>query len=118
MRRDWLKLLALLLPVLTGCLSHTRKLQQTKFAAPVMNADVLQLVETINQRYDQISSLTATMDFTASVGGTRRGKRTDYTSCLGYILFRKPHMLRVLILVLVLHTHAMDLASNGTFATS
>ena len=48
MRRDWLKLLALLLPVLTGCLSHTRKLQQPKLAGAVMNAERDLLVEAIN----------------------------------------------------------------------
>ncbi len=115
MRKNWSRFLALLLvlPVLTGCLRHTRRVQQPKMAGPVMSADVLDLVQRINQRYDQIQSLTATMDFTASVGGARQGKQTDYTSFLGYILFRKPEMLRVLILVPVLHTHAMDLASDG-----
>lgn len=118
MRKEWLNsLLLLLLPVMTGCLSQTVKLQQPELAGPVVNADVLQLVETINQRYDQISSLTATVEFTASVGGEERGQRTDYASCTGYILFRKPRMLRVLVLLPVLHTHAMDLVSNGTSFT-
>jgi hypothetical protein len=117
MRKDWLKFAALFLPVLTGCLSHTRKLQQPKLAGPVMNADVLDLVSGINKRYDGVSSITATADFSASVGGAHRGKQTDYTSFRGYILFRKPQMLRVLILVPVLHTHAVDLASNGTTFT-
>jgi hypothetical protein len=71
--------------VLTG---HTRKPQQPALAGTVVNADMLQLFETINQRYDQVSSITATMDFTVSVSGTHRGERTDYTSCLGFILFR------------------------------
>jgi hypothetical protein len=106
MRRDWLKLLALLLPVLTGCLSHTRKLQQPKPAGIAMNADAVQLVEAINYRFD-------TVDFAASVGGAHKGQETDYTSIRGYIIFQKPKMLRVLGLVPVLHTHAFDLASNG-----
>ncbi len=114
MRRDWSKFLALLVPVVTGCLSHTRKLQQPKPAGAVMNAEALQLVEAINRRYDQVNSLTATVDFAASVGGAHKGKQTDYTSVRGYILFRKPKMLRVLGLVPVLHTHAFDLASNGS----
>ena len=113
MRRDWLKLLALLVPVLTGCLSHTRKLQQPKLAGVALNADAVQLVEAINHRYDQVNSLTATVDFAASVGGAHKGQETDYTSIPGYILFRKPKMLRVLGLVPVLRTHAFDLASNG-----
>jgi outer membrane lipoprotein-sorting protein len=117
MRRDWLKLLALLVPVLTGCLSHTRKLQQPVLAGPALDADVLELVKGINDRYDKIQSLTATMDFAASVGGAHSGAQTDYTSFRGYLLFRKPQMLRVLIKVPVLHTDAMDLASDGTTFT-
>lgn len=107
----------LLLPVLAGCLSHTRKLQHPRMAGPVVNADAMQLVRGINQRYDEMSSLTATVDFTASVGGARLGKRTVYTPCLGYILIRKPQMLRLLVLVPVLHTHAIDMASDGTTFT-
>jgi hypothetical protein len=113
MRRDWWKLLALMVPALTGCLSHTHKLQQPKLAGVALNADAVQLVEAINHRYDQVNSLTATVEFAASVGGAHKGKETDYTSIPGYILFRKPRMLRVLGLVPVLRTHAFDLASNG-----
>jgi outer membrane lipoprotein-sorting protein len=103
----------LLLPVLTGCLSHTRKLQQPKLAGNAVDADAVQLVQAINHRYDQIKSLTATVDFAASVGGAHKGKETDYTSLPGYIIFGKPQMLRVLGLVPVLRTHAFDLASDG-----
>ena len=117
MRRDWLQLLALSLPVLTGCLSHTRTLQQSKPAGAALNADAVQLVEAVNHRYEQVNSLTATVDFAASVGGAHKGQQTDYTSVRGYILFRKPQMLRVLGLVPVLHTHAFDLASDGTSFT-
>jgi outer membrane lipoprotein-sorting protein len=113
MRRDWWKLLTLLFPVLTGCLSHTRKLQQPKLAGTVLNADAVQLVDAVNKRYEQINSLTATVSFAASVGGAHTGKQTDYTTIPGYILFRKPQMLRVLGLVPVVRTHAFDLASNG-----
>ena len=113
MRRNWWKLLALTLPVMTGCLSHTRSLQQSKVTGVVLNAEAEQLVVAVNQRYDQIKSLTATVDFAASVGGAHKGKQTDYTSVRGYILFRNPQMLRVIGLVPVLRTHAFDLASNG-----
>jgi outer membrane lipoprotein-sorting protein len=113
MRRDVWKLLALVVPVLTGCLSHTRKLQQPKLAGAAMNADAIQLVEAINRRYEQVNSITAPVDFAASVGGAHKGKQTDYTTIPGHILFRKPGMVRVLGLVPVLRTLAFDLASNG-----
>ena len=113
MRRNWVRCLALLLPVLTGCLSHTRKLQQPKLAAAVMNADAIQLVEAVNKRYDQVTSLSATVDFAASVGGAHKGKQTDYTAIHGYIRLRKPEMLRVLGYLPVVRLRAFDLASDG-----
>jgi len=114
MQKRWLKMCLLaVLPGLTGCLRHTRKVQQAHVAGPALNADVAQLVNGINERYQAIQSLTATVEFTASTGGAHQGKQTDYTSFRGYILLRKPQMLRVLGLVPVLHTHAFDLASNG-----
>jgi hypothetical protein len=115
-RKGWLKLSALLLPVVTGCLSHTRKPQQSQLI-PMINPDVAQLIEIINQRYQQVSSLTTTLDFAVSVSGPNRTGWTDYTPCSGYLLFRKPYRLRVLVLVPVLHTHAMDLVSDGTTFT-
>jgi hypothetical protein len=113
MRRDWLKVLALLLPVLTGCLSHTRKLQQPKPAGTALNADAVQLVEAVNLRYDRVNSLSATVDFAASVGGVHKGQQTDYTSIHGYIRLRKPQMLRVLGYLPVVRLRAFDLASDG-----
>ena len=113
MRRDWLKFLALVVPVLTGCLSHTRKPAAAKIGRGGAERRRGAVGGGVNQRYDQVNSLTATVDFAASVGGAHKGKQTDYTSIPGYILFRKPQMLRVLGLVPVLHTHAFDLASNG-----
>jgi outer membrane lipoprotein-sorting protein len=117
MRRDWLKFLALLVPVLTGCLSHTRSLQKPKLAGTVLNADAVQLVEAVNRRYDGVNSLTATVDFAASVGGAHTGKQTDYTSIHGFIIFRKPEMLRVIGQVPVIRTTAFNLASNGSTFT-
>jgi hypothetical protein len=102
-----------MVPVLTGCLSHTRRLQQPKLAGAVMNADAMQLVEAVNRRYDQVNSLSATVDFAASVGGAHTGKQTDYTSIHGYIRLRKPEMLRVLGYLPVVRLRAFDLASDG-----
>lgn len=113
MRRSWLSALALFFPILSGCLSHTRKLQTVRPPAVVETADAVQLADSLNRNYAAINSMTATVDFQASVGGTRKGKVTDYTSFRGYILLRKPEMLRVLGLVPVVRTTAFDLASNG-----
>jgi hypothetical protein len=101
------------LPWLSGCLYHTHKVEKTTLAGPAMDASVAQLVNGVNDRYSAISSLTATVDFQATTGGARQGKQTDITPFHGYILLRKPAMLRVVGLLPVVHLHAFDLASDG-----
>jgi hypothetical protein len=102
------------LPFLTGCLYHTRQLPQPKSAGPALDEGVAQLITDVNSRYDAIQTLSARVDFSAQIGGVKRGKETDTTSFGGIILMRKPNSLRVLGLVPVLRTHAFDLASDGT----
>jgi outer membrane lipoprotein-sorting protein len=101
------------LPWLSGCLYHTHKVEKTTLAGPAMDASVAQLVNEVNDRYSVVNSLTATVDFQATTGGARQGKQTDITPFHGYILLRKPAMLRVLALLPVVRTHAFDLASDG-----
>jgi len=113
MSKHWLRALTLILPALTGCLYHTRKLQVPKAPAIVLSAKADDLVSRVNKQFASIQTLNATVEFQAQVGGTKKGAVTDYTSFRGYILMRKPGDLRVLGLVPVLHTRAFDLASKG-----
>ncbi len=112
-RRWWSVGFLAVLPWLSGCLYHTHKVEKTTLEGPPMDATVAQLVNGVNDRYGAISSLTATVDFQATTGGARQGKQTDITPFHGYILLRKPAMLRVLALLPVVRTHAFDLASDG-----
>jgi hypothetical protein len=112
-RRWWSVGFLAVLPYLSGCLYHTHKVEKTTLAGPAMDASVAQLVNGVNDRYAAISTLTATVDFQATTGGARQGKETDITPFHGYILLRKPAMLRVLALLPVVRTHAFDLASDG-----
>jgi hypothetical protein len=112
-RRWWSVGFLAVLPWLSGCLYHTHKVERTTLAGPPMDASVAQLVNGVNDRYTAINSLTATVDFQATTGGARQGKQTDITPFHGYILLRKPAMLRVLALLPVVRTHAFDLASDG-----
>lgn len=114
MRKFWFQAIALCLPVLTGCLSHTRKLPQPKLPNVVMSADTQYLVDRINEQCQAVKTMNATVEFRASVGGERKGQVTDYTSIRGYILLRKPEMLRILGLLPVVSTRAFDLASDGS----
>lgn len=106
-------LLLLLLPFTNGCLVHTRRIQQAKMPSVVMTATAEDLVKAINDQCNRIQSLSASVEFQATVGGPKNGKEKTYTSFNGYILLRKPESLRVIGLVPVLHTRAFDMASNG-----
>lgn len=98
---------------LTGCLKHTRILEKPQAPRVIMSASADQLIHILNQRYDAIHSMNATVLIRASVGGANKGKITDYTSLRGYILLRQPNMLRVLGLLPVVETRAFDMASDG-----
>lgn len=105
--------LSLCMLTFTGCFKHTRILEKPMQPSVVLSASSQQLIQAVDQRYDAIHSLNATVLIRASVGGVNKGKVTDYTSIRGYILLRQPNMLRVLGLLPVVETRAFDMASNG-----
>lgn len=55
----------------------------------------------------------ATVDIDTSVGGAKRGKITDYQQIRGFVLARKPAMLRMIGLMPFVRTTAFDMVSNG-----
>jgi outer membrane lipoprotein-sorting protein len=57
--------------------------------------------------------LSANVDFSVSTGGERKGKVTDYRTFSGYVLVRKPDMLRMIGLVPVVRNRMFDMVSNG-----
>lgn len=111
--------MTLALPALNGCLWHTRKVPQAKLPENVLSAAPEQLIAIVNKQYDAISSLSATVTFTATQGGALKGSEKTITPFSGYILLRKPESLRVLGYLPVVHTVAFDMASDGaTFKLS
>lgn len=105
--------LTLLLPALNGCLWHTRKVPLAKMPTHVLSAAPDQLVAIINHQYDAIHSMSAAVTFTATEGGSLKGKVKTITPFSGYILLRKPESLRVIGYLPVVHSPAFDMASNG-----
>lgn len=98
---------------LSGCLKHTRLLERPQRPPIVLSSGAQQLIQSLNERYDAIHSMSATVLIRASVGGASKGKVTEYTSLRGYIRLRQPDMLRVLGLLPVIETRAFDMVSNG-----
>jgi hypothetical protein len=115
LRGRWLMVaLTLVLPALNGCLWHTHRVPQVRMPQNVQSAPPDQLVQSINRQYDAINTMSATVTFTATEGGSLKGKETTYTSFSGYILLRKPESLRVIGFLPVVHTRAFDMASDGS----
>jgi hypothetical protein len=109
---------ALLLPILlTGCslFPTTRKLPVPKAPSITQTVTPGELVARLNQRWDALKTLTATVEIQASVIKTKEGVAKDYPTLRGFVLMRKPAMLRVV--GQDLGVRMFDMASDGTDST-
>jgi hypothetical protein len=104
--------LLLVLP-LTGCLFRSRKVERTMSTAPLQSATQQELIDYINAQAGKIHTLQATVDIDTSVGGVKNGKVTDYQQIRGYVLARKPAMLRMIGLLPIVRNRAFDMVSDG-----
>ncbi len=98
---------------LTGCLWRTRLPVQTATTAPLKTATQAELSDSINTQAATIQSMQATVDIDTTVGGEKKGRVTDYQQIRGYVLARKPEMLRMIGLLPIVRTKAFDLVSDG-----
>ena len=102
-----------LAPALTGCLTHTYSVPKTRPADIILNSTLDQLVQQLDTRYNEIQTMTATVEIEATTGGGRKGQATDSPAFSGYIFMRKPEDLRVLLKVPVLGSKALDMVTDG-----
>ena len=105
--------LTLPLFLLSGCLFTTRKLPVPKAPTITQTATQDQLVKFLNQRWDALDTLYATVEIQASALKTSKGEEKDYTSFPGIIMMRKPEWLRVYGRVPVIGSRMFDMASDG-----
>jgi outer membrane lipoprotein-sorting protein len=106
-------LAACLLPI-SGCLYRTHKVKAPEYSqAQLQQATAQQLIESINSQAAKIQTLSETVDIAASSGGAQKGKITEYQEIRGYILLRKPAMLRMIGLYPVVRNKAFDMVSDG-----
>ena len=105
--------LALPLLLMSGCLFTTRKLPVPRGPATIQTVTGQELVARLNQHWDALNTLNATVEIQASVTKANEGVARDYTTIRGIILMRKPEMVRVLGRVPVLGTPLFDMASDG-----
>jgi outer membrane lipoprotein-sorting protein len=97
----------------TGCLFHTRPVEETYSKAPLRESSQVTLIDSINEQAEKIKSLQATVDIDTSAGGAKKGHVTDYKEIRGYVLARKPAMLHMIGLLPIVRTTAFDMVSDG-----
>src|SRR5205807_3975177 len=99
---------------LTGCLFRSHKVQPREVSkAPLKTATQAELIEYVNTQAARVQSMQATVDIDTSVGGVKKGKVTDYKQIRGYVLARKPAMLRMIGLMPIVRNRAFDMVSDG-----
>jgi outer membrane lipoprotein-sorting protein len=105
--------LAALLLGETGCLFRTRLVEVRTSTAKLQTATKQDLINRINAEATQIKTLNASVEIATSVGGEKKGKVTDYQEITGFILVRKPDMLRMIGLFPIVRNRAFDMVSDG-----
>jgi outer membrane lipoprotein-sorting protein len=109
--RSALVLLAVL--PLTGCLFRSRKVDSPMASVQLESATQQELIDYINKQAAAIQTMQATVDIDTTVGGVKKGKVTDYQEIRGYVLARKPAMLRMIGLMPIVRNKAFDMVSDG-----
>ncbi len=98
---------------LGGCLFRTRTLDRQFSDRPLKTATQQELIEYVNTQAAKIQSMQATVDIDASAEDQKNGRVTDYKEIRGYVLARKPAMLRMKGLLPLVRNTAFDMVSDG-----
>ena len=100
---------------LSGCLFRSSRTVPTRTltTAPLREATLDELVAAMDSSAQHLQTLNASVDIDVSTGGSRKGKVTDYREVSGYVLVRKPEMLRMIGLVPVVRNRLFDMVSDG-----
>lgn len=87
----------LLPPFLAGCslIPTTRRLPLPKAPAITQSATPEQLVKQLDDQWNALQTLTATVEIQATETKKTEGIEKDFPSCRGFIVMRKPNLLRV-----------------------
>jgi outer membrane lipoprotein-sorting protein len=98
---------------LSGCLFRSHKVEPQINPATLKTATKQDLIAYINSQAAKIQSIQATVDIDTAVGGAKKGRVTEYQQIRGYVLARKPAMLRMIGLFPILRNRAFDMVSDG-----
>ena len=86
---------------------------QTHPPSQVLSSSLDAIVKSTADRFDNIKSLKASVEMSASTGGGKEGKVVDYASFTGYILMRKPGDFHFVGLAPAIRTRMIDMVTDG-----
>ena len=109
-----LGLIASVLACSQACLFRTRKVQVYTNNEQMQTATLDDLVNRINTEAAKVQTLDATVNIDTTVGGGKKGQVTDYQQISGYVLIRRPSMIRMIGLFPLVRNKAFDMVSDGT----
>ncbi|HZR65804.1 MAG TPA: DUF4292 domain-containing protein [Terriglobales bacterium] len=98
---------------LAGCLFRTHKVEQNLSPVALKSATKPELISYINSQAARVQTMQATVDIDTAVGGAKKGKVTEYKEIRGYVLAKKPAMLRMIGLLPIIRNTAFDMVSDG-----
>ena len=99
-----------------GCLVRRLKIVRPGFKSSdkLQTATLDQLLARLQTWNQQIQTVTATVDLEPTLGTVLKGEISQLKDVRGYVLIRKPNMIRMFGLYPVVRTRAFDMVSNGT----
>jgi outer membrane lipoprotein-sorting protein len=98
---------------LTACLFRSHKVE-IAYTTELKTATQQQLIDYVNTQAAKIQTMQATVDIDTDVGGEKKGKVIEYQQIRGYVLARKPAMLRMIGLTPIVRNRAFDMVSDGS----
>ena len=98
-----------------GCLVRKLRVVRPGFKSTdkLQTATLDQLLARLQTWNQQIQTVTATVDLEPSLGTVVKGEISQFKDVRGYVLIRKPNMIRMFGLYPVVRTRAFDMVSNG-----
>ncbi|MGA8154204.1 MAG: hypothetical protein WB952_24880 [Terriglobales bacterium] len=92
---------------------RSHKVQPPLTTTQFKTASLSELVDYINTQAAKVQTVQATVNIDTTVGGEKKGKVTDYQQIRGYVMARKPSMLRLVGLMPIVRNRAFDMVSDG-----
>ena len=97
-----------------GCaVKRTIRVTLPPVSAPPRQASVTELVKNVDAWSQDISTLTARVEFKPTTGSVYTGVIKEYQNVGGYILMKKPDMIRIIGQAPVVKTEIFDMVSDG-----